>query len=400
MTANRTPARILVLVPHYRPGFKFGGPIASVEALAKGLATEFNWTLLTSDRDYGDARRYSAIPADGLVPHSDARIVYLKPGFRKALGIWRALTGDWELVYVNDLFSPLWGVWPLVLRRVGLRGRRPMLVAPRNQLSAGALSIKPVKKRLFLRCAKYLGLWSGILWHATSAEEEQEIRRTIGRAARVFSAPAIPRLAVNEFPPLSSLPTHPLRVVFFSRLSPKKNVEGAVRIIEGLRFDVGFDVVGPADSPDYLARVQGLLQRLPPHVSVRYLGAIEPVDVGGLLASYHALLFPTRGENFGHVVLEALASGCIPIISDRTPWHGLREKNCGWVVSLDDEEGFRRALVELHGMDPLQRERMRAAARAYARSHMKESRAVENSRQMFLEACGDGSVTQYDSPAL
>ena len=40
------------------------------------------------------------------------------------------------------------------------------------------------------------------------------------------------------------------------------------------------------------------------------------------------------------MIFEALAGGCIPIISDQTPWLDLGEKGAGAVISLQDKQAF------------------------------------------------------------
>jgi glycosyltransferase involved in cell wall biosynthesis len=47
-----------------------------------------------------------------------------------------------------------------------------------------------------------------------------------------------------------------------------------------------------------------------------------PDDVPGTFAQYDLFAFPSRGENFGHVVLESLSVGTPVLVSDRTPWKG------------------------------------------------------------------------------
>ena len=61
--------------------------------------------------------------------------------------------------------------------------------------------------------------------------------------------------------------------------------------------------------------------------------------------------FPTLGENFGHVISEALIAGCLPIISDQTPWLDLEECKCGNVISLDNQNLFIKALERYSAMD-------------------------------------------------
>ena len=53
-----------------------------------------------------------------------------------------------------------------------------------------------------------------------------------------------------------------------------------------------------------------------------------------MLGKHHVFLFPTLGENFGQVILEAMTAGCAILISDATPWRGLQEKGYGWELPL------------------------------------------------------------------
>jgi glycosyltransferase involved in cell wall biosynthesis len=78
------------------------------------------------------------------------------------------------------------------------------------------------------------------------------------------------------------------------------------------------------------------------------------------------MLLPTRNENFGYVILEALLAGCPVILSDQTPWRDLDAKQAGWVVPLGDEAGFVRALDTLIQMDSADFHRRSTAAYHYA----------------------------------
>ena len=69
-------------------------------------------------------------------------------------------------------------------------------------------------------------------------------------------------------------------------------------------------------------------------------------------------LFPTLGENYGHVIFEALSVGCIPIISDQTPWIEIKEKKAGFVLSLNNMNSFVNAVETVARMEAKERERM------------------------------------------
>ena len=84
-----------------------------------------------------------------------------------------------------------------------------------------------------------------------------------------------------------------------------------------------FDIFGPANDPAYWAECEQLISRLPAHVKVHYRELIPNVDVAATLAGYDLFLLPTRGENFGHAIFDALEVGLPVLISDQTPWREL-----------------------------------------------------------------------------
>lgn len=71
-------------------------------------------------------------------------------------------------------------------------------------------------------------------------------------------------------------------------------------------------------------------------IVLRQESAVFGEEKARALAECDALVLPTRSENFGLVVAEALAAGKPVVVTDGAPWEGVREKKCGWYV-----EGFK-----------------------------------------------------------
>jgi glycosyltransferase involved in cell wall biosynthesis len=69
------------------------------------------------------------------------------------------------------------------------------------------------------------------------------------------------------------------------------------------------------------------------------------------MEAHHVFVLPTLGENFGHAIFEALSAGRPVLISNKTPWLNLREKETGWDLSLEDEQSWMKAIVEAAGWD-------------------------------------------------
>ena len=74
-----------------------------------------------------------------------------------------------------------------------------------------------------------------------------------------------------------------------------------------------------------------------------------------------------------------------PSISAPRLWKDLAAKGCGWVVALEDANGFRQALTDLNALAPEDRERMRTAARAYAMAYVENPEIKALNLKMFRE---------------
>ena len=57
------------------------------------------------------------------------------------------------------------------------------------------------------------------------------------------------------------------------------------------------------------------------------------------------------GENYGHVIQEALSAGCPCILSDQTPWQDLEEKGVGFVYPLRDLSEFSKKVEQYARMN-------------------------------------------------
>ncbi len=84
-----------------------------------------------------------------------------------------------------------------------------------------------------------------------------------------------------------------------------------------------------------------------PHTQINFKGPIAHTEIFKTLKDYHLFFLPTQGENFGHIIFEALTSGCVVLISDKTPWKGLEQKNAGWALPLNDNRNFAQKIKEM-----------------------------------------------------
>ncbi len=381
---------ILVLVDGYLPGHKLGGPIRSVSALVERLSDEFDFRIITRDRDLGDTHAYANVAVDQWQFVGKAQVFYASP---RTLARGRLATVlslcPYDLLYCNSLFSPYLTLQVLALRRLRLITPSSVIVAPRGELSEGALALKRRKKATFLAGARIVGLYNDVIWHASTEYEYADIVAQFGihgrRRSPIIIAPILAPLngRVSHLPSPGKKKAGSLRAVFVSRISRKKNLDGALRVLARVPGRVDFTIYGPIEDPAYWAECQKLIARLPPTVSVSYKGALSHHDVPSVLAGAELFVLLTRGENFGHAILEAMASGCPVLISDQTAWRGLEAKGAGWDIALSDEHRIVEVLTECVLMDDSAHSAMSRAVMKLADAALNSSEALTRNRILF-----------------
>jgi glycosyltransferase involved in cell wall biosynthesis len=175
----------------------------------------------------------------------------------------------------------------------------------------------------------------------------------------------------------------PLRLCFLSRISPKKNLDFALRVLAAVTVPVEFTIFGPVDDAAYWAACQPLIAQLPTNVRATYGGEVHPEDVRRTLTAQDLFFLPTRGENFGHVIYEALSSGVPVLISDQTPWNDLDSRGVGWNISLDSVAEFARTIETAARVLPVEREAYARRAVAYALQRTDRPAAIERTRELI-----------------
>ena len=391
--------RPIVLAPsdYFFPGFKAGGPIQTIAGVAEHLQDEFQFRVITRDRDLGDAEAYAQFAANTWHALGATQIMYLPPTRLSPLAIRRLMADTkHDVLYLNSFFSVPFAIVPLLLQRFGLIPRRPVILGPRGELGHGALALKSGRKRLYITAARILGLTESVVWQASGIHEAQDIQRSFGKGANVVIAPDLAAVkTTNSRRIVEKKPNH-LRVLFLSRISRMKNLDGALTLLQGVPGEIHFSIFGPIEDAAYWRQCEALMAVLPPNITVEYGGAVKPESVGEVMAQHDLLLLPTRGEAFGHVIVEAMAAGCPVLISDRTRWRGLDAAGVGWDLSLDDPDSFRDVLRRCVAMDSADWRDLSEGAKKYASRSLNDPEARERNRALFRDALHDHDATAKD----
>ena len=378
--------KILTTSDYYLPGYKAGGPLRTLANMVDKLGHEFQFKIITTDRDIYETKPYAGVRINGWNRFDKEEVFYMSPTSR-SLRDFKKLLGstEYDVLYLNSFFSIQFTIKPLLLRRLQLLPEKPVILAPRGELSPGALSLKRVKKRVYLWVSKFLGLYRGVTWQASSEYEETDIRRWFGKDVPVVIAPNLPPKVppTNELSQTRAKRAGGLKIVFLSRISRMKNLDSALKTLEGLNGKIRFSIYGPMEDKVYWSECERIIRDLPSNIVVRYYGSVPYDEVGRVLREHDLFYLPTMGENFGHVILEALCAGCPVLISDQTPWRDLQEKGVGWDISLSKLDEFQIILQRCIDMDHEDFIKRSDKARDYGLDVSNDDVVVEQNRKLF-----------------
>lgn len=372
--------RIAIFYSGYLPGEKYGGPVTSIYNFTELLGDDNEIFIICTNHDLKETTPYSGI-SPGWNTVGKAQVVYLpdeeyrKEKFSEILDEIKP-----NIIYASSIFSAN-QTYPLF--DLSKEKRIPLLLAPRGELNNNALSIKKTKKKVYLLTLKVLKKLSATYFQATSIEEKNNIIQNLGIAEKkVILLPNIPALPTHK----EKIEKHPgkLKVCFVGRIVENKNLLVALRTVVTAKSYIYFDIFGPSEDKDYFEQCEQVIKTAPDNIKIRYKGVLSPSQMRNAYSEYDCLISPTKFENYGQAIVEAMLHD-VPVIISKgtTPWDDIEEKYAGYVVSIDDINGFTKAIDTLAEMDELQYKAQVGRLRDYCSKKFDYSKLKEKYREFF-----------------
>jgi glycosyltransferase involved in cell wall biosynthesis len=274
---------------------------------------------------------------------------------------------------------------------------KPLIISPLGHLDPWSLRHHAWRKRL-IRMLVEESSWR--YCHAFVAKTEMEadnlrklgIRRTIrvipnGIDAREWEREVSGEAFLNQFPSLRGKRL----LLFLSRIHRKKGLRmllSAWGEISRCRDDWRLVVAG--DDCDGLgSELRGWADRHLRPGEVCFTGALEGELKRSAFAAASLFILPSYSENFGQVVLEALAAG-LPVITTRgCPWSEIESRGCGWWVDAD-EAPLRKALCEAMALEPSELRERGSRGRRWVLGEFDWGRIAADMAQFYSEVLSRG----------
>lgn len=380
---------ILVFSNYFIPGYKAGGPIKSIYNLVNQLADFFTFKIVTLDRDLGDIEPYRDTPLNTWIKKEYADIIYLPSEcwtYRNIKHLIEDSSAD--LIYLNSFFSYLSSIKILIYAKLLGKSSLPVLLAPRGEFSESALKLKWNKKRIFIALARLSRLYSSCFWHFTNESERLAVEQYFPISpGDAFVAGNLPNAVVKDSKEknTSASSSNILKVVSVGRVSRMKNIDFAIDVLSNVSARVIYDIIGPLEDIEYFRLCEKKAKNLPNHITVRFLGGMPSSEISDRLDDYDLFFSPTRGENYGHAIFEALSAGLPVLLSDRTPWTDLESLGIGWDIALDRPTEFSNAINAFANMSSTKRAVAREKSFQFAFSISKSKETVDKYRSLFID---------------
>ena len=371
--------KVLILYDYFDPAYKAGGPIRSLVNLVNLIEEKLDLYILTSNQDH-DGSMLDVEPDTWINYGKSARVQYLskeKRGFSSIKKVITKLKPD--LVYLNGIYSIPFVVYPLWIMRNWKDTR--IAIAPRGMLQIEALSIKPLKKKIFLKGLKHFCLSKDITWQVTTAQEKHEISGFIPDSSKINLIGNVPNFGREV-----KFSTAHKKKVFgtVALISPMKNIHLILKALAHIPNELDYELYGPIKDQPYWNECLELIQKLPKHIHVNHLGAITPDKVAGVIAGFDFYIQPSKSENFGHSIFEAFNQGIPVIISDQTPWKDLKKKKAGWDIDLTREGSLQSAMIEAIAMDDPSYSKFQQGARKIAEDYIEANDFLTQYKELFF----------------
>jgi glycosyltransferase involved in cell wall biosynthesis len=243
-----------------------------------------------------------------------------------------------DVLHLSMITYP--AAWLMALINTAFYGK-PMVWSSHGDLDPPMLLRSRRKKKVVLWLINNLVNKKLVHFHSTCDEETSYIRDNFGAETKVVQIPNYMELPARVEVPKKRY------FLYIGRIDPKKAIEN---LIEGLGDSIAFlasdfelKIVGDYDNQYGHGLVAQTVAAGLQH-KVKFLGHRSGNEKEELLAGAWFNIMPSHTENFGIVVMEAMAQGTPAVASTGTPWQILEERQAGYWV--DNSPATLKKVVE------------------------------------------------------
>ncbi len=339
--------KVLHVIPSIAP--HHGGPteavIRMVAALREaGVDAEIATTNDNGKTDLdvptGQRTEYRGVPV-WFFPRLNSRIRFVREfKISRAFARWfETALHDYDLIHVHAVFS-----WVCSKAMKGCRKNgKAYVVRTLGQLTVWSLKQSALRKKLYWRLGERANVRGASWVHCTSDREKSELtlmdRETEARVIPHGVVPGKPIAnARNSLLRRFDWPQDARVWLFLSRWHPVKNLDNLVKSLAQLReSDPNIRVIlaGTGETP-YTQQIESLVKAEGMSDIVELPGQVQGEEKELLLQGADLFALPSKNENFGIALLEALSRGLPVLTTKNVDLHPIVEAEDAGIVCRAD----------------------------------------------------------------
>tara|TARA_B100000575_G_scaffold285302_1_gene280410 strand:+ start:3365 stop:4522 length:1158 start_codon:yes stop_codon:yes gene_type:complete len=344
--------KILINCNYYFPGNKSGGNLISVNNLIEETSSYHNYYLITRDRDLGDIEPYKGIAKNQWIEKEFYKVKYISKKKQTFLNFKNIINkNNYDLIYLNSFFD-LFSIKILILNKLRLIKKIPILLCSKGELSENSLKIKSFKKKVFFLIFKnFINLYSNIYFLASTKNEYMEIvKHKFKNIKQIYVAQDIfikKKIKYENAIKFDSKKI--LKLCYVSRITPKKNLLKLLYFLSEIKINYCLDIYGHIDDKNYFDKCKKIIKKINTNSKkISYLGVLNHDKVVEKLNMYHLFILLTKNENFGHIISESFNAGTPVLLSNETIWNNLQKLKIGWNININNSKEFNAVLDYLY----------------------------------------------------
>ena len=268
----------------------------------------------------GDGNRYSVTPSSSGVQRISVNE-----------GLEHLSVGEFDVLHLH-------GIWPPFMHAfiaVAVKKSVPIVWSLHGMLAPWAMRFKWWKKFPVWWLWQKRDLGKAAVLHATTEEEVGWIRRRRLKS-RVEVIPLGTRMPTATSLWNEGACSQEKILLFVGRINPVKALDNLLKawgLVKSYRGSHAWHlrIIG-TDEGGYQQPLEQLAASLHLGRTVTFAGAKYNEQLEDEYRHAYGLILPSHTENFGGVVIDALARGVPVIASDKTPWESIARNDCGWWV--------------------------------------------------------------------
>jgi len=316
---------IFISIPWFTPAFKAGGPIQSIANMVDALHEGYQFYIYTSNEDLNGQPIAVAHVNMWIDYNAYTKVWYSGRQDRSQHLIEQVQSIKPDVLYIVGLFDWHFNIVPMLFAKAARK-----ILSVRGMLHPGALSQKPFKKRLFIQAMKWMKADKKISFQATD-EAEAVFIKNVFKNAELNTAGNFPRILAKQKVIIKQKGY--LKMVSVGIISPMKNYALVLEALLHIKDNIEYTIYGPVKETAYWEECLKIIQSLPPHIKVDYQKELPAYKVPLKLENNHVFILPSKSENYGHAIAEALSAGLPVITSNNVPWLNLKEAVAGMNVA-------------------------------------------------------------------